>query len=82
MWYSRYMLKRKIWVLLGVIAVSGCNSIMPKEPLLEQSPEYLATARERPMLTVPHREWVEQGCYPKRELKDGKWVEVKVCDKK
>ena len=76
------MLKRKIWVLLGVIAVSGCNSIMPKEPLLEQSPEYLATAYERKPLVVEHRDWISEGCYPKRELKDGKWVEVKVCDKK
>ena len=74
------MLKRKIWVLLGVIAVAGCKST---QPLLEQSPEYLATAYERKPLVVEHRDWISEGCYPKRELNaKGKWVEVKVCDKK
>jgi hypothetical protein len=66
-------------IVLGCIALlCACN----KTSTFEVSPEYLTTAHERPLLTVPHREWVEQGCYPKRELKDGKWVEVKICDKK
>ena len=55
------MLKRKIWVLLGVIAVAGCNSIMPKDTVLETTPEYLATAYERKPLVVDHRDWISEG---------------------
>ena len=72
-------MKRKIWVLLGVITVAGCKSTVP---VLETTPEYLATAYERKPLVVDHRDWISEGCYPKRILKNDKWVEVKVCDKK
>ena len=52
------MLKRKIWVLLGVIAVAGCKSTTP---VLETTPEYLATAYERKPLVVDHRDWIKIG---------------------
>ena len=70
---------RNIVFVVMLVAVSGCKST---EPVLTPTPEYLATAYERKPLVVEHRDWISEGCYPKRELKNNKWVEVKVCDKK
>jgi len=69
---------KTIVVCLGLLVISGCNTVQKTE----FDPQYLASIKEGKPLEVPHREWISEGCYPKREMKNNKWVEVKVCDKK
>ena len=71
------MNSRHIWILLGSLLVSACNTVQKTE----FDPTYLANIKERQPLKVPHREWIAENCYPKRELKNNKWIEVKVCNK-
>ena len=56
--------------IAAVMLLCGCmkttDYVMPQNP----------TGIEHKLLVVPHRDWIEQGCYPK--LVNGK--EVKVCD--
>ena len=61
-----------------LVAVSGCKTTQQNT----FDPQYLASIKEGKALEVPHRDWISEGCYPKRELKNNKWVEVDVCDKK
>jgi hypothetical protein len=48
-----------------------CGCMKTVDYVLPQSP----LPAERKPLTVPHRDWIEQGCYPK--IVNGK--DVKVC---
>lgn len=63
-------MKKSILIIgLGML-LSACmktpDYVMPQNP----------TGLEHKLLVVPHRDWIESGCYPK--LVNGK--DVKVCD--
>jgi hypothetical protein len=62
---------------LGMSALlAGCQSLakdheLPRQPVLVES---------RP-LSVPHRDWIAQHCWPLRtQLSDGRWIYRKHCE--
>ena len=69
---------RNIVLIMVLVAVGGCKTTQQST----FDPQYLASIKEGKALEVPHRDWISEGCYPKREMKNNKWVELKVCDKK
>jgi hypothetical protein len=56
-------------IALGIVL---CACSKTPDYALPQNP----TGIERKLLVVPHRDWIESGCYPK--LVDGR--DVKVCN--
>jgi len=59
----------KYAAIIATLLLCGCSKTV--DYVLPQSP----LPAERKPLTVPHRDWIESGCYPK--IVNGK--ETKVC---
>lgn len=72
------MNKKYVWIMSVCFLVGGCNTVQKTE----FDPQYLASIQQRQPLQVPYHQWIAEHCYPKRSLRNNKWVDIKVCDKK
>ena len=68
---------KNVWVICVCLLICSCNTTQKTE----FHPQYLASISERPTLQVPYRQWIAEHCYPKRSLRNNKWVDIKVCNK-
>jgi len=72
-------MRRVLLVWLTVLALCGCHPL--PEMRSYELPQHPIEEEHKP-LTVPHRDWIAEHCYPLRRQQgeDGRWVEIKRCN--